>query len=44
MTDVLAVRRDPDARLADVVRLAEFEPIARERMRPASFDYVAGGA
>jgi 4-hydroxymandelate oxidase len=29
--------------LDSVVRLADFEPIARERMTPAGFDYVAGG-
>lgn len=36
----------PDTRssLDSVVRLADFEPIARERMTPAAFDYVAGGA
>ena len=31
-------------RLAAVVRLADFEPLARERLDPAAFDYVAGGA
>ena len=40
----LAPARDPDPRLASIVSLAEFEAIARERMSPAAFDYVAGGA
>jgi 4-hydroxymandelate oxidase len=39
----LAPVREPDPRLARVVRLADLEPIARDRMHPASFDYVAGG-
>lgn len=30
--------------LAGIVRLADFEPLARAIMDPASFDYVAGGA
>jgi 4-hydroxymandelate oxidase len=30
--------------LAGVVRLADFEPLARELMAPADYDYVAGGA
>ena len=30
--------------LARVANLSEFEPLARARMDPASFDYVAGGA
>lgn len=34
----------PDARALTAVRLAEFEAIARERMHPGAFDYVAGGA
>ena len=34
----------PDARALTAVSLAEFEAIARERMHPAAFDYVAGGA
>jgi 4-hydroxymandelate oxidase len=33
-----------DARLARVVTLADFEPLARLVMDPAAFDYVAGGA
>ena len=41
---MLAPAREPDPRLASIVRLAEFEAIARERMAPAAFDYVAGGA
>ena len=32
------------ARLARVVSLADFEPLARLVMDPAAFDYVAGGA
>jgi 4-hydroxymandelate oxidase len=39
MTDLLA-----PADLARVVNLAEFEPLARERMSGPAFDYVAGGA
>lgn len=36
---------DPDSvDLARIVSLTEFEPIARERMAPADFDYVAGGS
>lgn len=31
-------------RLASVVTLAEFEPLARLVMEPSAFDYVAGGA
>ena len=31
-------------RLAAVVRLADFEPLARAVMEPAAWDYVAGGA
>jgi 4-hydroxymandelate oxidase len=31
-------------RLARIVTLAEFEPLARAAMDPAGFDYVAGGA
>jgi 4-hydroxymandelate oxidase len=30
--------------LERIVALADFEPIARERMEPAAYDYVAGGA
>lgn len=33
-----------DPRLAGVVSLAEFEPLARLAMEPAAFDYVAGGS
>jgi 4-hydroxymandelate oxidase len=32
------------ADLERIVSLAEFEPLARERMAPSGFDYVAGGA
>jgi 4-hydroxymandelate oxidase len=39
MTDLLA-----PADLARVVNLADFEPLARERMAEPAFDYVAGGA
>ncbi len=38
---------EPDqvaARLARVVNLADFEPLARALMDPGAFDYVAGGA
>jgi 4-hydroxymandelate oxidase len=35
---------DPDPRALSAVSLAEFEAIARERMHPGAFDYVAGGA
>jgi 4-hydroxymandelate oxidase len=41
---LLAFERDADPRLATILSLAEFEPIARERMAPAAFDYVAGGS
>ncbi|MFL5749217.1 MAG: alpha-hydroxy-acid oxidizing protein, partial [Chloroflexota bacterium] len=34
----------PDVDLERVVRLSDFEAIAAERMEPAAFDYVAGGA
>ena len=30
--------------LSTIVSLPDFEPIARERMEPGAFDYVAGGA
>jgi len=39
--------RDPDevaARLARIVNLADFEPLARAVMEPSAFDYVAGGS
>lgn len=41
---LLAPPRPPDPRLGTVVDLAGFEPVARERMAPAAYDYVAGGA
>lgn len=41
---LLAADLPPDPRALAVVRLAEFEPLARERMHPRSFDYVAGGS
>jgi 4-hydroxymandelate oxidase len=34
----------PDPRALAAVSVADFEPMARERMHPASYDYVAGGA
>ena len=34
----------PEADLERVVNLADFEPLARERMAGPAFDYVAGGA
>ena len=34
----------PDPRALAAVTLADLEPLARERMHPAAFDYVAGGA
>jgi 4-hydroxymandelate oxidase len=34
----------PDARTLQAVSLRDLEAIARERMHPGSFDYVAGGA
>jgi isopentenyl diphosphate isomerase/L-lactate dehydrogenase-like FMN-dependent dehydrogenase len=42
--DVLAIHREADPRLGSVVNLNDFEAIARDRMAPAAFDYVAGGA
>ena len=35
---------DPGVDLTSVVRLADFEPLARAVMEPAAYDYVAGGA
>jgi 4-hydroxymandelate oxidase len=35
---------DPPGGLAGVVRLADFEPLARAVMDPAAYDYIAGGA
>ena len=44
-SNVLAARpRDGSSAPRAVVNLADFEPIARELMDPAAFDYVAGGA
>ena len=34
----------PDERLESIVALGDLEAIARDRMHPAAFDYVAGGA
>jgi isopentenyl diphosphate isomerase/L-lactate dehydrogenase-like FMN-dependent dehydrogenase len=41
---LLARNLPPDPRALVAVTLADFEPFARERMHPAAFDYVAGGA
>jgi 4-hydroxymandelate oxidase len=41
---ILAPARPPDPRLGAVVDLDGFEAIARERMTPSAYDYVAGGA
>jgi 4-hydroxymandelate oxidase len=41
---LLARDRPPDPRALAAVTLTDFEPIAKERMHPAAFDYVAGGA
>ena len=35
---------EPSLDLDRIVKLDDFEPIAAERMEPAAFDYVAGGA
>ncbi len=35
---------DPSVAGSGIVRLADFEPLARAAMEPAAFDYVAGGA
>jgi isopentenyl diphosphate isomerase/L-lactate dehydrogenase-like FMN-dependent dehydrogenase len=35
---------EPTVDLDRIVRLADFEPLARERIDPAAFDYIAGGA
>lgn len=43
-TDWLGRDLPPDPRALAAVTLAEFETIARERMHPIAFDYVAGGA
>ena len=40
----LARALPPDERLSALVTLGELEAIARDRMHPASFDYVAGGS
>ena len=41
---ILAPARDPDPRVDSVVTLSEFEAIARERMHPGAYEFVAGGA
>ena len=41
---LLARDLPPDPRALAALQLADFAPIARERMHPAAFDYVAGGA
>jgi len=33
-----------EARLSAIVRLAEFEPLARTSMAPSAYDYIAGGS
>jgi 4-hydroxymandelate oxidase len=43
-TDWLGRDLPPDPRALAAVTLAEFEAVARERMHPVAFDYVAGGA
>ncbi|MGZ8515494.1 MAG: hypothetical protein ACXWXA_10685, partial [Candidatus Limnocylindrales bacterium] len=43
-SSLLARELPPDPRALSAVTLADFEPPARERMHPAAFDYVAGGA
>lgn len=40
----LAADLPPDPRALAAVVLADFEALARERMHPAAYDYVAGGA
>ena len=35
---------EPTVDLAGIVRLADFEPIARATLDPAAYDYIAGGA
>lgn len=35
---------EPAVDLARIVRLADFEPLARAAIEPAAFDYIAGGA
>jgi 4-hydroxymandelate oxidase len=42
--DPLTSGSEPSIDLDRIVRLADFEPIAAERMDPAVFDYLAGGA
>ncbi len=42
--DALAGPHEPDPRVASVVEIGEFERIAHDLMRPAAYDYVAGGA
>ena len=41
---LLPRERPPDPRALAAVSLADFDPLARERMHPAAYDYVAGGA
>lgn len=41
---LLAQARPPDPRAMAAVRLAELESLARERMAPAAWEYVASGA
>lgn len=35
---------EPSVDLAGIVKLAEFEPLARAAIEPSAFDYIAGGA
>lgn len=42
--DVLAPSAPADPRIASIVNLTGFEAVARERMHPIAYDYVAGGA
>jgi 4-hydroxymandelate oxidase len=35
---------DPESALAGIIRLTEFEPLARAAMTPAAFDHVASGS
>ena len=48
MTETLESRypppADPPLALDGIVRLADFEPLARERLQPAAWSYYAGGA
>ncbi|MEA2609668.1 MAG: 4-hydroxymandelate oxidase [Chloroflexota bacterium] len=41
---LLARDLTPDPRVLDVHAVADFEALARERMHPSAYDYVAGGS